>query len=251
VAVEDRRKLACPLLVEVSMETDDKRAPGPRCADCGFPRQVKACTTPPGRSPEFCPMRTHERVISESLQLYDDPETRKFSRQASLQEAEGYADRHDRPFVKRPCKTRIEEIWEFAHRMGYSKLGLAYCVGLIGEARIVARIFAAHDLEVSSVMCKVGAVPKEHLGLKDEDKIRAGQHESICNPITQAELLNRAGTELNVLLGLCVGHDALFLKHSEAPCTVLAVKDRVTGHNPLAAVYTAGSYYDRLKGEPR
>jgi uncharacterized metal-binding protein len=242
------------LLFKASMETDDKRtpqrAPDPRCADCGFPRQLKACTTPPGRSPDFCPMRNHEQVISESLQLYDDPEIRAFSRQASLQEAEGYADRHHRPFVKRPCKTRIEEIWEFAHRMGYSKLGLAYCIGFIVEARIVARIFTAQHLEVASVMCKVGAVPKEHLGLKDEEKIRAGQHESMCNPITQAEILNRAGTELNVLLGLCVGHDALFLKHSDAPCTVLAVKDRVTGHNPLAAVYTVGSYYDRLKGEP-
>ena len=28
---------------------------------------------------------------------------------------------------------------------------------------------------------------------------------------------------------------------------MLAVKDRVTGHNPLAAIYLASSYYSRLK----
>jgi uncharacterized metal-binding protein len=55
------------------------------------------------------------------------------------------------------------------------------------------------------------------------------------------------GTDLNVLMGLCVGHDSLFFRHSAAPVTVLAVKDRVLGHNPLAAVYQADGYYhDRL-----
>ena len=69
----------------------------------------------------------------------------------------------------------------------------------------------------------------------------------MCTPVGQARALARAGTELNLLLGLCVGHDSLFMKHSVAPVTVLAVKDRVLGHNPLAAVYPADGYYqDRL-----
>ena len=55
------------------------------------------------------------------------------------------------------------------------------------------------------------------------------------------------GDDLNVVLGLCVGHDALFLKRATAFTTVLAAKDRVTGHNPLAAVYTVHSYYRKLK----
>ena len=53
--------------------------------------------------------------------------------------------------------------------------------------------------------------------------------------------MNRENTELNVLLGLCVGHDALFFKYAHGPTTVLAVKDRVTGHNPLAPIYVAES----------
>ena len=54
-------------------------------------------------------------------------------------------------------------------------------------------------------------------------------------------------SQFNVLLGLCVGHDSLFFRYAEAPCTVLAVKDRLLGHNPLAAVYEYESYYRYLK----
>lgn len=35
--------------------------------------------------------------------------------------------------------------------------------------------------------------------------------------------------------------------HSKAPVTVLVVKDRVLGHNPVAALYTAETYYRRLR----
>lgn len=65
----------------------------------------------------------------------------------------------------------------------------------------------------------------------------------MCNPILQAQDLNAAGTELNVVVGLCVGHDSLFYKYAEAPTTTLITKDRVLGHNPAAALYTAKTYY--------
>jgi len=192
-------------------------------------------------------MKIGPEVITGALERYQDPALQEFARQASLQEAAAYADRHAIPYVKRPIKTRIEETWEFALRMGYQQVGLAFCLGLAAEARTVAQLFTEHDLEVFSVACKVGAVSKQFLGLSDEDQVCPGGHESMCNPISQAHLLNQAGTQLNVLLGLCVGHDALLLQHSNAPCTVLAVKDRVTGHNPLAPVYTVGSYAQRLR----
>jgi len=59
-------------------------------------------------------------------------------------------------------------------------------------------------------------------------------------------VLNDADTDFNVVLGLCVGHDSLFFKYSKAPVTVLVAKDRVLGHNPVAALYTTSSYYARL-----
>ncbi len=92
-------------------------------------------------------------------------------------------------------------------------------------------------------MCKAGGVPKEEIGLQEDEKVHIGEFEAMCNPIFQAYTVNDAGTDFNILLGLCVGHDSLFLKYAKAPSTILAVKDRVTGHNPLAAIYLNGSYY--------
>ena len=94
--------------------------------------------------------------------------------------------------------------------------------------------------------CKVGSVDKTEIGIPDELKVKKGSYEAICNPILQAHLLNEQKTDLNVIVGLCVGHDSLFIKHSDAPVTTLITKDRVLGHNPAAALYTSNFYYQRL-----
>jgi uncharacterized metal-binding protein len=210
------------------------------CAGCQVPLFERACDNENGTGPGGCPTLTAEDALAAAAQLLEDPAVVHFARQASRQEAAGYSDHDGFP---RAVLTRIEEICAFADRMGFRKLGLAFCAGLVDEAARLERVLTAHGFEVASVVCKVGRVPKESLGLLDDEKIRPGSFEPMCNPIAQAELLNRAGTELNLLLGLCVGHDALFIKNSQAYTTVAAVKDRVLGHNPLAALYTSGSYY--------
>jgi uncharacterized metal-binding protein len=146
-----------------------------------------------------------------------------------------------------PCKTRIVETCEFAKKMGYQRLGLAFCLGLASEAGTVGEIFSDHGFEVVSVCCKAGRSSKDLIGIEEEDKIFRGTDESMCNPVFQAMLLNRENVDFNILLGLCVGHDSLFFKYTNVPTTVLAVKDRVTGHNPLAAVYQADSYYRKIR----
>jgi len=218
----------------------------PTCAVCGVAGPERACITPTGRGPDTCPTESLTDLAAEVREIYADPDVREFARLASVQEGECYLERDRRPYLLHPGKPRIQEIIEFAHKIGAKKVGLAFCAGLVQEARMVDRLFRQQGLEVVSVVCKVGRVPKEDLGIKDEEKIFIGTVESACNPILQAKVLNQAGTGLNVLLGLCVGHDSLFFKHAEAYTTVLAVKDRVTGHNPLAAVYTAGSYFARM-----
>lgn len=142
--------------------------------------------------------------------------------------------------------TRAEEIVAFANRLGAKKIGLAMCVGLAEEARIFSKVLRVNGLEPFAVLCKAGAVDKGKIGIEDELKLQPGTHESLCNPVLQARLMNEHGTGLNVIIGLCVGHDSLFTKHSDAPVTTLIVKDRVLGHNPAAALYTSGSYYKRL-----
>ncbi len=218
----------------------------PECALCSFPPDGRLCRTSCGGGPSSCPTRDR-KLVSEVMEMYGDPDLAEFARQASIQEAEGYEDRRPGNSAPRPCKPRILEIAEFAERMKYERLGLVFCVGLMREAEKVCSFLAGRGFKVVSVVCKAGRVPKEELGILDSEKIQPGSPEAMCNPLLQAAACNRAETEFNIVMGLCVGHDSIFLRHSRAYCTVLAAKDRPTGHNPLAAVYTMDSYYRHMK----
>jgi uncharacterized metal-binding protein len=216
----------------------------PACGDCSV--QEKICLSATGKRPKNCPTLIMEETIASALKRYEEPGTSQFARAASIQEAACYMDRHTRPFKVVPGKTRVEETVEFAQRMNFKRLGLAFCGGVSQEASILSTILKNNGFTVISVMCKVGRVPKEQIGIKPEDKILRDHFEVMCNPIAQAEILNRSSTELNIMMGLCVGHDALFLKHVTAYTTIFATKDRVLGHNPMAALYLSNSYYRRL-----
>ncbi len=81
------------------------------------------------------------------------------------------------------------------------------------------------------------------MGVLDVQKVRPGRPEMMCNPIAQATLLNLSHTDLNILMGQCVGHDSLTIKYSEAPVTYLVAKDRVLAHNTIGAIYGANGYF--------
>ena len=219
-----------------------------QCARCSITPDERSCTHEKGKGEKGCPTLTKAHLIEKTRKEYEQEDVAEFARQASIQEAECYANRDQKPFVFHPTKPRIQEIYEFARKMRYSRLGLAFCAGLTREAMIVAQMLESQGFEVVSAICKAGSIPKEEIGIQEEDKIRIGEYEAMCNPILQANILNDAETDFNIVLGLCVGHDSLFFKYADAPTTVLAAKDRVSGHNPLAAIYTAESYYIRLKG---
>ncbi len=218
----------------------------PSCTQCPHDPPHMLCLESKGKSYKGCPTVFHKDVLEKANHEYDQADVGFFAQHASVQEAACYANRHERPYVMQPTKTRIQEICEFSQRMGYTRLGLAFCVGLKTEAAIVETILKENGFEVVSVCCKAGRTSKDLIGVADEDKIYQGTDESMCNPIFQAKVLNHEKTDFNILLGLCVGHDSLFFKYSRAMTTVLAAKDRVTGHNPLAAIYLHHSYYRKL-----
>ena len=137
-------------------------------------------------------------------------------------------------------KNRIEELILYAKGMGYKKLGVAFCIGLENEAEVICDILSQH-FDVSSVCCKVCGIDKSDFEL---EQVQTFRNEAMCNPIGQAKIFNKEKTDLNIILGLCMGHDILFTKYSEAPVTTLAVKDRVLAHNPLGAIYSG---YQRKK----
>ena len=213
------------------------------CAKCPFPQKI--CRDEEGRGLPDCPTQMKTAEVEAAVERYATEEYNRFFLEAARQEGAGYG--HDCDGLAYPEKTRLQEIIEFCVRMDYKKIGLAFCLGLHKEAAAVSDILEANGLSVVSVVCKVGGVCKEELGLADWDKINPGTYEVICNPIAQAEICNAEQTDFNVVLGLCVGHDSMFFKNSKAFCTVFAVKDRVLAHNPLGAVYTEGSYYKKLR----
>jgi len=219
----------------------------PECAKC----TTAVCTSKAFlKGPPNCPTKTQKEIIQKALAKYDEPETREFARKASIQEFECYMRL---PEGMTPRYPRVEEVAQFAKKMGYKKLGVAFCVGLMAETKTLVKILENRGFEVVSVCCKAGAIPKERIGITEEQKIAGpGSFEVMCNPISQAEILNNAGAEFNIMVGLCVGHDSLFLKYAKAPTTVLVAKDRVFGHNPVMGLYLAHSpYYRKLlrKGE--
>ena len=208
-----------------------------RCATCG----IKACSLEPGSKdpPLFCPSERETEILDSVRDTYaQDEETRRLAIASARVEAEGYQ--------KWP---RVQEVMAFARQLGVDKLGIATCIGLIREAEMLQEILEINGFSVFSVCCKVGSIPKEDIGLADSEKVRPGRFEALCNPVAQARLLNVAGTGLNIVVGLCVGHDSLFFRNSRAPVTVLVAKDRVLGHNPVAALYASHSYWRKLRGE--
>ena len=161
---------------------------------------------------------------SNHRQLYQDSRIAKLHKAASAIEA-GYYGK----------ETRLGEVILWAKELGYQRIGLAFCIGLSEEAKIIDEILSKH-FEVVSVCCKVCGIDKKDFDLP---QISSEGQEVMCNPAGQAQLLNEAETQLNVLCGLCVGHDAIFSKVSEAPVTTLIAKDRVLAHNPAGAIYSS------------
>ena len=217
------------------------------CASCKLEVPKKVCMAKEGVGSSGCPTLTRKKILNRSNREYERPDIKEFARQASIQEGECYANRHQRPYVMQPTKTRMEEIVEFSRKMKCRRLGLAFCIGLAKEAAVVEEILRMKGFEVITILCKAGRTSKDRIGIKDAEKIFRGTEESMCNPIFQAKLFNEEKTDLNILLGLCVGHDSLFFKYAKAPTTVLAVKDRVTGHNPLVPIYLSTSFYQKLR----
>jgi uncharacterized metal-binding protein len=227
------------------------------CGSCGAVWQKSGMTNcwsgdPAKRpaKPAYCPALDHEDAIRESFDLYrGDTADAKMARVATKVEGLCYQPVPGSDAVNARW-TRVEDTIAFAKLMGYRKIGIATCIGLLDETNRLAAILRGQGFDPLSVCCKTGSIDKLELGLDEKNKVRPGTFEPACNPVAQAMLLNRAGTDMNVIVGLCVGHDMLFSKHSEAPVTTLVVKDRVTGHNPVSVLYGQNFYYRRLQSQP-
>jgi len=210
----------------------------PQCAKC----PGTYCASAPmeklnmDRLPSSCPMRINPEIVMSSVRQYKEEDVKRLYIPATITEKEAYQSIRGVIMAVRP---RIKELIEFAKLLDVKRIGIAFCEGLKDEASRLTKFLEEHGFIVASIICKCGGADKTKLGIDEEHKIAGPRNfESACNPILQAELLNRAETELNVIVGLCIGHDILFTKTSKAPVTTLIVKDRLLGHNPVIGLYS-------------
>ncbi len=198
----------------------------PACAKC----RVAKCWHPenPGDFPRFCSREIHRDLVERTARKgWTDPEMRAMNMACENLLKEGNDDRGFK-------WTRVEEVMVFARILGYERLGIAFCVGLFEEARVLSDILEKNRFEVVSVSCMAGGPRRAEL------RIEQSPHQSpvVCNPVMQAEVLNRECTELNLMVGLCVGHDILFIRNSDAPVSPLVVKDRIMANNPVGVLHS-------------
>ncbi len=208
-----------------------------KCAkNCGNINMSQPCLLGLKKFPADCPTCNDKDSIDKTLSMYkEDKDIQRIYQAAAKVESRGY------------CRwTRVQEALEFSKYYNARKIGIASCVGLMGETALMVKLFEKRGFEVLSACCKIGSFDKSEAGIAEQDKIRPGKFEAICNPIAQAQLCNKNETDLNFIMGLCIGHDSLFIKHSKAPVSYIVVKDRVTGHNPAAVFLTASTYYRKL-----
>ncbi len=202
----------------------------PRCDVCGD----KGCKAgQPGKF-RLCPTNISQISREDILKKYQDPEDERLLKAAAKVERETLQPVNG---VLTPIRPRISEIMAFADELGIKKIGVSFCIAARDEAERLCKVLETRGFEVHSVICRNFALTKAELGIPKEHVLRS-ETETSCNPILQAELLNDAGTELNIVVGLCIGHDILFSKHSKGYVTTLMVKDRMTGNNPTDPLYS-------------
>ena len=188
------------------------------CVDCA----ITACRFGKENYPEFCLTKNLEVGKRDAVlpKYFESEQISKCSVCSVEVEGEYYGQ-----------MARVEETMEFARRIGAKKLGLAYCAEMALEAELYAKILRINGFDVISAICKLGR-------LDEGETLRgASSGRIMCNPIGQADVLNQAGTDFNIIIGLCVGADSIFMRSSKALTTVMINKDRLAGNNPAVTLY--------------
>ena len=213
------------------------------CVDCKawacFP-DVSTAKTGKRESPPYCPANVQQDVCEAALAKYSGA-TKEFARVAALVENACYAIDPSSGSAVLPMITthsRAEEIILFAKVAGYNKLGIVYCTEMQQEASLYTDVLENNGFDVVAICCKAGAIPKEKFGVAEGEKLYgASSEETACNGVILAELLNADNTDMNVVMGLCVGQDALLYKYADAFSLPFIVADRVYGGATMEGAY--------------
>lgn len=125
---------------------------------------------------------------------------------------------------------RLEEIIEYSRLMGYKKIGVAYCYGIEKDAAALRERLTKEGFKAVMVSCTVDGISETRI---DKDKTKEVVS---CNPLGQANAINRSNVDFTILMGLCLGHDIMLQKKLNMDFTTFVVKDRALKHNPILAL---------------
>lgn len=192
------------------------------------------------RMPKNCPTLTSSEIVEDAIEEYrNDPASKQLC---------DTIWRSYLPYTRK--QGRVEALVGFCHDLGIRKIGIATCVAFLECAQILEEILEAQGFQTITVCCQAGAVDSRVLGYDPASLGRQRERFTLCNPIAQAEILNEGQTEINIMLGLCLGHDMIFTRYAQAPTTVMAIKDYVYDHKPSTALLTRRHpVYKRLVNE--
>lgn len=185
-----------------------------KCSDC----QILACAKRDIENmPKDCPSLDEELMLDIKTQYIGEIDS-KLSHESAMTHIEA---------TER--LSRLDETIDFIRRCGYKNIGIAFCKMSKKDAHIVADRLVKEGFTVNSVVCSIGGISDKMLERENETVFKDKGYSTMCNPIGQATLLETSGTQFNILMGLCVGHDTMFVLHSKTPMTVLSIKDRKIG----------------------
>ncbi len=181
---------------------------------------VKTCSKGTTDYPINCPTNDEKETIAESIDIYRSDVT--VNRIMDL--ANNLAKDDSGEF-----RSRAEEIVTLVDQMSFKTIGIAFCISMSRQVKQFIKMFSEKNIKIVSVCCKAGGIGIDEIGIN----AKPSKFIASCNPITQAEIMNKENTELNIIVGLCVGHDIIFNKYSNAFVTTLVAKDRKHSHNPV------------------
>jgi uncharacterized metal-binding protein len=202
-------------------DPDPSRLEGRREADRTIPLDCLECRDRRCLQGEACP------YLGPLPRSASDPETLKI-----LESAWDVALEEERALC------RIAELVYFALEMGYQRIGLAFCEDLREPADILTGVLRRF-FQVHAVGCKLRSEPYVDPAGGSGDPHGSPSVGGVpCDPRGVAAILNARNTELNVVVGFCVGADCIFHRNSHAPVTTIFLKDKSLANNPIGAVYS-------------
>jgi uncharacterized metal-binding protein len=205
-----------------------------KCAECPLDVDKRICKVKDGFGPNYCSTKNYETVLTEADLKYREERYAEFAKQAAIQEFECYEPIPGSGLYQTQKNPRIVENCDSAKRWGYKRAwAMAFCSGLREEAAAVERIFRNQDSK-SCRSSASGCKGQKQMGISEEQKIAPGPdvHES-CSIPSPRPYPQRRKDRVHIVLGLCVGHDTMFLKTSRH-CVPSWPQDRVTGPQSLA-----------------